>query len=145
VSVNNGEQANATTFNTSFLSKEVDSQTIAKVDLNRAGSGTQITDAQQSINDNIDLLVIVGIYITTANQDITNGGTIDLSDKRLQVLKVTGFGGPVQAQSDPFSSTPADGTMIRLEGQSDTNTVKIIYKDIAGGAILNGDAVLKKV
>lgn len=52
MSVANGQKANETTFNTSFVSKEDDSTVVSKVTLNRTGSGAQVDDVQQDINTN---------------------------------------------------------------------------------------------
>ena len=71
MSVSNGENADQNTFNSSFMSKEVDSQTIAKVDLNRTGSGDQIPDAQQQINDNKDDIADHETRITDNESDIS--------------------------------------------------------------------------
>ncbi len=52
MSVNNGELANATTFNTSFVSKEVDSTVAARVNLNDAlsESGASAANVQRELN-----------------------------------------------------------------------------------------------
>ena len=51
MAVSNGSTANAATFNAAFVSKSVDSTVTSKVTLNRAGSGSSVTDLQQEVND----------------------------------------------------------------------------------------------
>lgn len=52
MAVNNGDKANADTFNNGFLSRTNDSGTIARVTLARPTSGNAVTDAQLQINTN---------------------------------------------------------------------------------------------
>lgn len=52
MSVSNGQPANSTTFNNAFVSKISDSTVTGKVTLNRPGSGNQIDDVQEAINNN---------------------------------------------------------------------------------------------
>lgn len=52
MSVNNGQQANQTTFNGAFISRTTDSDTVAVVGLKNPLSGGDINNAQQQINDN---------------------------------------------------------------------------------------------
>ena len=52
MSVSNGQLGDANTFNTSFMSREVDTSTVGKIDLNNAGSAS-IVDVQAVINQNI--------------------------------------------------------------------------------------------
>jgi hypothetical protein len=87
-----------------------------------------------------------GNFVAYSNENISNGGTISLSLViGLQFRRVTGDGAAVEAASAPFgSSAPADGTVIRLVGQSDEFTVKLVSSDTAKGILLNGDCVLGK-
>lgn len=50
MSVTNGEQASATTFNGAFVSKLSNSTVISQLTLNRPSSGAQVPDVQQAIN-----------------------------------------------------------------------------------------------
>lgn len=52
MSVSDGEDADAVNFNASFISREVDSSTVGKLDLNESSS-TVVTDVQSVINTNI--------------------------------------------------------------------------------------------
>jgi hypothetical protein len=88
--------------------------------------------------------VTLGGIVVVANQNITNGGQIALDPAADQVLKVTGSGGAVTASITPFSGSVADGSIVRLEGQDNTNTVTLVHNDAAGGCILNGNATLGK-
>lgn len=53
MAVSNGQPVNATVTNGAFLSRTQDSDTIAVVGLKNAGSGGDINNTQQQINDNI--------------------------------------------------------------------------------------------
>ena len=72
MSVNNGDKANAETFNSGFLSRTNNSGTIARVSLLRPGSGDSITDTQQQINDNKTLSETNQQDIVTLNDTVTN-------------------------------------------------------------------------
>ena len=52
MSVNDGEKANASNFNTSFVSREVDSNTVGKIDLENTdgASGSSVTNIQRELN-----------------------------------------------------------------------------------------------
>ena len=84
-------------------------------------------------------------WTTTATQSIGAGGTITLASSANQILKVQGDGAARTASNTPFGTTPpSDGTMIRLHGQDNTNTLTITHNDAADGCILNGSATLGK-
>lgn len=51
MSVTDGQNADAATFNAAFASKSADNTLTGKQTLNRTGSGASITDVQQAIND----------------------------------------------------------------------------------------------
>ena len=61
---------------------------------------------------------------------------------RFQRWQVQGNSGPVALSSTPFSGGVLDGTEIVVFGNDNTNTVEFTNNDIAGGCILNGNAVL---
>lgn len=84
----------------------------------------------------------VGRLEVVAVQSIGASGQIALASSPEQVLKVQGNAGAQSASTTPFSGTPIDGQIIRLEGQDATNTLTITHNDAAGGCILNGNAVL---
>jgi hypothetical protein len=99
-----------------------------------AASATIAANAASSFNQS---------FIATEN--VTNGGTVTTSSNNIQHRKVQGNGGAVTLSSTPFGSgTATDGIMVRLFGQSDTNTVGLVYSDTNHGVLLNGDCDLKK-
>ena len=69
-----------------------------------------------------------------------NTSTLDLN----QVIVVSGASAAVTLSTTPFGSTApvSDGTIIRLVGGSNTNTVTMVNSDIAKGAVINGTATL---
>lgn len=56
MSVSTGQVADATTFNDAFVSKNTDSTVISVITLNESGSGPQVDNIQQAINDNDDAI-----------------------------------------------------------------------------------------
>lgn len=85
-----------------------------------------------------------GGFTISGTQSVPSGGAgqINLNSSIQQMLKVQGTGGAVTTANAPFSSTPADGTLITLIGKSATNTVTIPYADVAGGCLLKGPRTL---
>lgn len=86
-----------------------------------------------------------GIFNTYSAQSISSGGDINsVTDNGLQYRRVEGSGGAITVSVTPFGTTGGwtDGTIIRLIGQSDTNTVTLTNNDATNGAILNGTATL---
>ena len=82
---------------------------------------------------------------STTTQTLGAGATIALSaGVMFHVVFVVGSGA-VTLSTTPFGTTPfADGTVIKVVGTSDANTVKFAHNDSAGGCILNGPCVLEK-
>ena len=68
----------------------------------------------------------------------------NVTDKDVQYRPVVGNGGAVSASTTPFGTGAGwgNGDQIVLRGTNDTNTVQITHNDAAGGAILNGNAIL---
>lgn len=221
MSVSNGQLGNASTFNTAFLSRLSNSDTVAKIDLLNTDT-TSLVDLQRIINEILSVQghanqgasdATVNDYAT--NNLVTNGdnrkqaiealdasfdvsaghshdgansrkilasnldttgstdnqilrsdgaggsnweslnvvspvqtvsasGTFALADSESMTLKVVGDGGAVNASTTPFSGTPRDGMLIRVEGRDNSDTVTLLNSDVAGGCILNGDATLGK-
>jgi hypothetical protein len=84
-------------------------------------------------------------WTTYSNENISGSGSVTSSTTvGQQVRRVTGNGAAVTASSTPFGVVGgwSDGLVVRLIGQSDTNTVTITHNDAANGAILNGDCTL---
>lgn len=86
----------------------------------------------------------------STNSALTASGTIALNVADIdsnQTIVVSGASAAVTLSTTPFGSAAvpiANGTIIRLIGGSDTNTVTIISSDIAKGVVLNGNATLYK-
>jgi hypothetical protein len=78
---------------------------------------------------------------------LTAGDQIALSvvaDDVIQKWRIQGNAAPITMSTTPFLGVVADGTEIKLIGNDNTNTVEITNNDIAGGCILNGNAILQK-
>jgi len=78
---------------------------------------------------------------------LTGGDQIALSvvsGDAIQKWLVQGDVAPITMSNTPFSGVVTDGTEIKLIGNDDTNTVEFTNNDIAGGCILNGNAILLK-
>ena len=123
--------------NASFVSTTADSAMSGVLSLNNSGSDT-ISDVQQAINDST--------YKTHATQNMAGGDTINISTSQMcQYRRVQGASGAVTASTTPFgSSAPEDGTLIRLVGLSDANSVSLTHNDAAKGVILNGNCTLQR-
>ena len=86
-----------------------------------------------------------GGWTTYSNENISASGSVTSSTTvGQQVRRVTGNGAAVTLSTTPFGSGGgwSHGLVIRLLGQSSTNTVKVVHNDAAKGAILNGDCDL---
>lgn len=71
MSVTNGQPANQTVLNGAYLSKLADSTTIARITLNRSGSGAQIPDVQQKINEDSARITATEGDIATLQSDVS--------------------------------------------------------------------------
>ena len=103
MSVTNGQQANDTTFNTAFVSKTANSTVISKVTLNRSGSGAQVPDVQQGINDNIANIA------TNASNISTNTGNIASNESRITSLEGSLPQSNFAATTDPTITNDSSG------------------------------------
>ena len=134
-----GSALTSANVNNNLVSKTANSTMVGVLDLNEASSGTRITNVQQEINN---------LKVTTnASATVAGSGTITVSTtQRVQYFRVSGDGGAVSLSSTPFGTGGGwiDGTIIRLVGTSDTNTVSLDHNDLDNGAILNGDCTLAK-
>lgn len=75
MSVINGQNADATTFNSAFASKSQDNTLQGKQTLARPGSGATVVDTQQAIND---VIASDALKIPTAEKGVANGvATLD--------------------------------------------------------------------
>jgi hypothetical protein len=132
--VSDGEKANANTFNTSFMSRESNTDTTGIVSLLNTdpASGPTISNLQAAINS--------ATAITFGNESITAGGTVSIGDENLYERRtISGTPGPVTAAGVLFGTGPFnDAKTIRLVGNSDTSTVKVVTSDVTDGVVLRG-------
>lgn len=133
-----GSQVSSANVNNAFVSKTADSTMIGVLDLNEASSGDRITNVQQEINNLKNS--------TNASATVSSGGTLSVSTtERVQYFRVSGESGAQSMSSTPFGSASwIDGTIVRLVGTSDTNTLSLDNNDADNGVILNGDCTLSK-
>jgi hypothetical protein len=78
---------------------------------------------------------------------LTAGDQIALSVVSGDVIQkwlVKSNSGAITMSTTPFLGVVADGTEIQIIGTSDTDTVELTNNDIAGGCILNGNAILQR-
>jgi hypothetical protein len=112
MTVKNGELADQTTFNTSFMSREEDTNTVGVVTLENAGSAT-IADAQQTINDNTTNIAANTVDIATNTGDIlTINNSIGVANG---IAELDGDG------KVPASQLPTAGTL-QFQGTWDAST-----------------------
>lgn len=87
-----------------------------------------------------------GYDANSATESVAGAGTITKlsTGRKSQMLRVQGSGGPVVLANAPLGSTIglSMGSTFLLIGASDVNTVRINHADVAGGCLLNGDAIL---
>lgn len=77
---------------------------------------------------------------------LTDGGNVTISiTAGQQLFIVAGASGPVTLSGTALGvSAPVDGSVIRLMGNSNTNTVSLVNTDSSKGVILNGNCTLYK-
>lgn len=138
MSVAFGSALSSSNVNNSFVSKTSNSTMAGVLDLNESSSGDRVTNVQQELNNLKNN--------TNASATIASGGTISISTtQKQQYFRVSGNGGAQSLSTTPFgTSAPTDGTIIRLCGTHDTNTITITNNDADNGAIVNGNCTLKK-
>lgn len=134
-----GSQVSSANVNNAFVSKTADSTMVGVLDLNEGSSGDRITNVQQEINNLKN--------VTNASSTVSAGGTITVSTtERIQYFRISGESGAQTFSTTPFGSSGGwvDGTIVRLVGESDTNTISLDNNDSDYGVILNGDCTLSK-
>ena len=139
MTVANGSAVSSSNVNNAFVSKTANSTMVGVLDLNESSSGDRITNTQQEINNLKNK--------TNAAATVSSGGTITVSTtQREQLFRVSGNGGAQSLSTTPFGTGGGwtDGTIVRLLGTHDTNTLSLDHNDSDNGAILNGDCTLKK-
>lgn len=140
MSVNNGELADENNFNSSFLSSEVESSTVAKLNLNdpdSANSGPTISNIQRRLNEN-------KIEVDALTTNLAASGTVSLNIINMNEKKrVQGASGAITMSNTPFGTGGdwPDGKLVRLQGMSNTNTVTLPANDAANGALLRDGSV----
>lgn len=77
-------------------------------------------------------------------QDLAAAGQISIFNFPQQGLYVQSTGGAVTLANSFIDTTPPDGAIFHIIGNSDTNYVIIPVADVAGGFIGNGDAYLRR-
>lgn len=87
---------------------------------------------------------VSGGFTVTNSTSLAAGGTVSISTTTaLQAFRVASSGGAVTLSSTPFgTSAPTTGTIIRLIGTSDVNTVSISNNTGAKGCVVKGTPVL---
>lgn len=87
-----------------------------------------------------------GGWIAGDSTSLTAGGTITITSvDGQQVFRVASSSGAVALSATPFGgAAPNDGTVIRLVGTSDTNTVTLSHSDSTKGCLLKGACTLRK-
>lgn len=117
--ISNGELANETNFNKSFLDKNTDTETINKISLRRPASGADVEDVQQDINNNKSNIATNTTNISTNTTNIsTNASDIQAIEDDYGVangLATLDGGGKV-----PASQLPS--TLMDYKGNWDANT-----------------------
>lgn len=91
MAVTNGTPANATTFNTAFVSRTQDTSTVGKLDLNEA-STTDLIDIQRIINEILDQNGLANQAATDANAKVysSNNVVTDGNDQRVSIGDLDG-------------------------------------------------------
>jgi hypothetical protein len=87
-----------------------------------------------------------GGWSVSSSTSLTAGGTISISlTNKMQAFRVASSSGAVTLSATPFgASAPVDGTVIRLIGTSDANTVQISNNTGSKGCLMNGNAILAR-
>lgn len=84
MSVSNGQDASATTFNNAFASKSGDNTLAGVQTLSNGGSGSTVTNVQQQINDNLN-----NIATNTSN---VSTNTTDIATNTADIAALDGYG-----------------------------------------------------
>jgi len=139
--VSNGQDATAATFNSAFPSKNADDVIPSKWNLENidSESGENIVNLQKAVNESLSK--------NYPTQAVSSGGEIDIDlVKGVQNRLLESSSGVEALSLTPFGNIGGwkNGTEVRIFGTSDTNRPTIIHNDNDYGAILNGDANLRR-
>ena len=127
MSVTDGQRASAAILNQAFVSKSSPSTVVEVITLadTTVTSGESIANVQKAINEIT--------FDTVSTQSISAGGTINVTDyKGMQYRRIVGNSAAVTCSTTPFGGSAhniPDGTVIRLVGQDDNDTVSITHND----------------
>lgn len=137
MSVANGQRADQNTFNSSFVSRETDSNTVGVLALDNTlpASGPVIPNLQKAVNQ---LTRTSPVLDSIPDGDSLALDPVSLNERR----RVQGLGAPIVMDAQPFGAGPfVDGKLVRLMGFSDVDTVTINQSLAAGGAKINGGSI----
>ena len=142
MSVAFGSEITSNNVNTAFMSRNSDTSTIGKVDLENADaiSGPSIINLQAKVN---------GLtFINHSVESIANGAELSMTATQktigLQQRKVQSTSGLLSLSATPFGNVGGwiDGTTIKIMGVSDANAQTLIHNDNDYGCIVNGNFTL---
>lgn len=86
-----------------------------------------------------------GGWATASSTSLAANGTITLGTNGQQFIIVAGASAPITLSVTPFGTSGfTDGMVIRLVGNSQTNTVTLLNNDASNGCIINGNITLFK-
>ncbi len=134
MSISDGQAVSASVTNAAFVSKTADSTVTSKIDLNRIGSGAQVPDTQQAINDRATTTTVNAEF--AARFDTTTGHDHDGTDsKKVLATDLNSTG----AVADTFLKADGVGgeswnkpTFNQLDTTGGTST-QVFRADGAGG------------
>lgn len=137
MSVQSNSPVTSANVNGAFMSRTVNTSTIGTVSLENTGSAT-VSDVQQLLN--------YLKWTVSTNELISASGTVTISTADLnQVRTISGSSAAVTASTTPLgTAAPTNGTVVRLIGTHDTNTVSFTHNDNAKGLLLNGNCTLAR-
>ncbi len=160
MSVINGQPANATTFNNSFVSRSGSTDASGVVSFLNKTEATSDSDGAVRVSGgmgiaknlfvggSINAANMMGIIKVYENQQISDGDILLIDNNQsIQFRSVSGHIPEVGANILPFGSNLSglsDGTIVILMGSNDVNAIKISFNDSRYGAYINGDAILKR-
>lgn len=143
MSVTNGQQANATTFNNAFASKSDDNTSIGVQTLNNTtdtNSGNQIANLQRAVNGNIQN---ERIYLYIANNTTANfsGSSLTLNDDLIIDLPEVGFTNTVSATT--LTINDGEHLYVTLDRTSNATVTTTAAANIPSGT--NGQDIYRIV
>lgn len=140
MSVNDGQPVNQAITNAAYVSRtDTTTSTASILQLlnSDTASGPTIANAQAGINSSI--------FTVPASFTIAAAGSIALDEELgTHLLLVSGSGGAITLSSTPFGAAFAgvNGTLAKIIGIDDANTVGLNHSDTTDGAVLNGNVIL---